>query len=128
MGCKSHFHIFSQVLSRGNIVLQGSKKLKIEDHTGGKSFLQPLVFPAGTQQMELMELTVSLLAVTEGAFAFKLRVSSVMSPGVQVVAYAVLPSQGVIAHSAEFTTEKCFSHSVGLHLRLPHSPSGAGVP
>lgn len=69
-----------------------------------------------------------LSAVTEGAFTFKLRVSSDMSPEVQVVAYAVLPSQGVMAHSAEFTTEKCFSHSVGLHLHRPHSPSGAGVP
>lgn len=70
----------------------------------------------------------SLLAVTEGAFIFKLQVSADMSPEVQVVAYAVLPSQGVIAHSAEFATEKCFSHIVGLHLRLPDSPSGAALP
>lgn len=70
----------------------------------------------------------SLLAVTEGEFSFKLPVSSDMSPEVQVVAYAVLPSQGVIAHGAEFATEKCFSHVVRLHLPPPHSPSGAGVP
>lgn len=66
--------------------------------------------------------------MTEGAFTFKLRVSSDMSPEVQVVAYAVLPSQGVVAHSAEFATEKCFSHDVGLRLGLPRSPRGAGVP
>ncbi|XP_011607095.2 alpha-2-macroglobulin-like [Takifugu rubripes] len=75
------------VLSRGNIVLQGAKKLTIEDHT-----------------------------VTEGAFIFKLQVSADMSPEVQVVAYAVLPSQGMIAHSAEFATEKCFSHIVSLEF------------
>lgn len=66
--------------------------------------------------------------MTEGAFAFKLPVSSDVSPEVQVVAYAVLPSQGVIAHSAQVSTEKCFSHMVGLPLHLPHCPSGAAAP
>lgn len=56
----------------------------------------------------------SLVAVTEKEFTFKLRISSDMSPEIQVVAYAILPSQGVIAHSANFPTEKCFSHDVSL--------------
>lgn len=44
MPAESPFPIFSQVLSRGNIVLQGAKKLRIGDHTGGRRS------PAGTQQ------------------------------------------------------------------------------
>lgn len=53
--------------------------------------------------------------MTEKEFTFRMMISSDMSPEVQVVAYAVLPSQGVIAHSADFATEKCFSHKVRLH-------------
>ncbi|XP_035536272.1 alpha-2-macroglobulin-like, partial [Morone saxatilis] len=37
------------------------------------------------------------------------------------VAYAILPSETVIAHSADFSTEKCFSHKVSLEF----SPSSA---
>ncbi|XP_034549611.1 alpha-2-macroglobulin-like isoform X2 [Notolabrus celidotus] len=80
------------VLSRGAIVMQGSKQIEIQD--------KPM---------------------TEGQMSFKLRVSPEISPVVQVVAYAVLPSERVIAHSAEFTTEKCFSHKVSLEF----SPSSA---
>lgn len=35
-----------------------------------------------------------------------------MAPFIQVVAYAVLPSENVIAHSADLSVEKCFSHKV----------------
>ena len=35
-----------------------------------------------------------------------------MSPEVQVLAYAILPSESVIAHSAEFSTETCFDNKV----------------
>lgn len=44
--------------------------------------------------------------------SFKLKVSPEMAPDVQVVAYAVLPSQTVIAKSTDFSTEKCFSVNV----------------
>ncbi len=54
------------------------------------------------------------VSVTEGEVSFKLKVSPEMAPGVQVVAYAVLPSETVIAHSAELTTEKCFSNKVSV--------------
>ncbi|XP_034557121.1 alpha-2-macroglobulin-like [Notolabrus celidotus] len=80
------------VLSRGAIVMQGSKQIEVQD--------KPM---------------------TEGQMSFKLRVSPEIAPVVQVVAYAVLPSETVIAHSAEFTTEKCFSHKVSLEF----SPSSA---
>ncbi|XP_034549609.1 murinoglobulin-1-like [Notolabrus celidotus] len=80
------------VLSRGAIVMQGSKQIEVQD--------KPM---------------------TEGQMSFKLRVPPEISPVVQVVAYAVLPSERVIAHSAEFTTEKCFSHKVSLEF----SPSSA---
>uniref|UniRef100_A0A3Q1J7H3 Alpha-2-macroglobulin-like n=1 Tax=Anabas testudineus TaxID=64144 RepID=A0A3Q1J7H3_ANATE len=44
-----------------------------------------------------------------------------MAPEFQVVAYTVLPSETVIANSADFSTEKCFSHKVSLEF----SPSSA---
>ncbi|KAK5621451.1 hypothetical protein CRENBAI_005980 [Crenichthys baileyi] len=58
-----------------------------------------------------------------GEVSFKLRVSADMAPDVQVVAYAVLPSENVIAHSSDFKTEKCFNNKVSLEF----SPS-SGVP
>lgn len=51
-------------------------------------------------------------SVSEGEVSFKLKVSPEMAPDVRVVAYAVLPSENVIAHSADFSTEKCFGHKV----------------
>ncbi|GLD52917.1 alpha-2-macroglobulin-like isoform X1 [Lates japonicus] len=44
-----------------------------------------------------------------------------MAPEIQVVAYAILPSGNVIASSADFNTEKCFSHKVSLEF----SPTSA---
>ncbi|XP_074542611.1 alpha-2-macroglobulin-like protein 1 [Halichoeres trimaculatus] len=80
------------VLSRGAIVMQGFKQIEVQN-----------------------------IPVTEGQVSFKLRVSPEIAPEVQVVAYAVLPSETVIAHSADFTTEKCFSNKVSLEF----SPSSA---
>uniref|UniRef100_A0A7N8XM52 Alpha-2-macroglobulin-P-like n=1 Tax=Mastacembelus armatus TaxID=205130 RepID=A0A7N8XM52_9TELE len=62
-----------------------------------------------------------LVSVNEGEVSFKLKLSPEMAPFVQVVAYAVLPSETVIANSANFSTEKCFSHKVSLEF----SPSSA---
>ncbi|XP_026166070.1 LOW QUALITY PROTEIN: alpha-2-macroglobulin-like [Mastacembelus armatus] len=59
--------------------------------------------------------------VTQGQVSFKLNVSPEMVPFVQVVTYAVLPSETVIASSADFSTEKCFTHKVSLEF----SPSSA---
>uniref|UniRef100_A0A8C9XKM8 Alpha-2-macroglobulin-like n=1 Tax=Sander lucioperca TaxID=283035 RepID=A0A8C9XKM8_SANLU len=55
-----------------------------------------------------------LVSVNEGKVSFKLTVSPDMAPDVQVVAYAILPSETVIANSADFSTEKCFSQKVSL--------------
>ncbi|TMS07017.1 Alpha-2-macroglobulin-like protein 1, partial [Larimichthys crocea] len=80
------------VLSRGAIVMQGLKQAEVLDKS-----------------------------VTEGEVSFKLKVSAEIAPVVQVVAYAVLPSETVIANSSDFSTEKCFSHKVSLEF----SPSSA---
>ncbi|KAK2846828.1 hypothetical protein Q5P01_009827 [Channa striata] len=80
------------VLSRGAIVLQGYKNVNLKD-----------------------------ASVNEGEVSFKLKVSPEMAPDVQVVAYTVLPSERVIANSADFKTEKCFSQKVSLEF----SPSSA---
>uniref|UniRef100_A0A3P9C0N3 Alpha-2-macroglobulin n=1 Tax=Maylandia zebra TaxID=106582 RepID=A0A3P9C0N3_9CICH len=61
------------------------------------------------------------VSVNEGQVSFKVRVSPEMAPEFQVVAYAVLPSEDVIAHSADFSTEKCFSNKVSVEF----SPSSA---
>ncbi|XP_078102954.1 LOW QUALITY PROTEIN: alpha-2-macroglobulin-like [Sander vitreus] len=80
------------VLARGAIVLQGVEQVVVEDKL-----------------------------VNEGEVSFKLTVSPDMAPDVQVVAYAILPSETVIANSADFSTEQCFSHKVSLEF----SPSSA---
>ncbi|XP_070684724.1 alpha-2-macroglobulin-like [Pempheris klunzingeri] len=79
------------VISRGAIVMQGSKGIKVQE------------------------------LVTEGVVSFRLKVSPDMAPQVQVVAYAILPGEDVIAHSTDFSTEKCFSHKVSLEF----SPTSA---
>lgn len=57
------------------------------------------------------------ISVTEGELSFPLIVTPAMAPDVVVVVYAILPSETVIAHSADFTTEKCFSNKVGPRER-----------
>ncbi|XP_063322346.1 alpha-2-macroglobulin-like [Pelmatolapia mariae] len=80
------------VLSRGAVTMQGQKQFQVQDRS-----------------------------VNEGQVSFKVRVSPEMAPEFQVVAYAVLPSEDVIAHSADFSTDKCFSNKVSVEF----SPSSA---
>ncbi|XP_037336673.2 alpha-2-macroglobulin-like [Pungitius pungitius] len=80
------------VLARGVIVAQGVKQVKVQDKS-----------------------------VNEGEVSFKLTVSTDMAPDIQVLAYAVLPSETVIANSADFSVEKCFSNKVSLEF----TPSSA---
>ena len=61
---------------------------------------------------------VVAVSVTEGEVSFRLKVSAEIAPDVQIVAYAVLPSETVIAHSADFSTEKCFTNKVSMRRRL----------
>ncbi|KAF3847192.1 hypothetical protein F7725_020220 [Dissostichus mawsoni] len=80
------------VLSRGAIVMQGHNRIDVEDQS-----------------------------VNEGQVSFKLTVSPDMAPDIQVIIYAMLPSETVIANSADFSIEKCFSNKVSLEF----SPSSA---
>ncbi|XP_041665327.1 alpha-2-macroglobulin-like [Cheilinus undulatus] len=80
------------VLARGALVMQGSDYIEV-----------------GNQ------------SVTEGEITFKMTVSPEMAPEIQFVVYAVLPSEVVIANTADFSVEKCFSHKVSLKF----SPSSA---
>ncbi|XP_040046628.2 alpha-2-macroglobulin [Gasterosteus aculeatus] len=80
------------VLARGAIVAQGVKQVKVQDKS-----------------------------VNEGEVSFKLTVSPDMAPDIQVLAYAVLPSENVIANSADFSVQKCFGNKVSLEF----SPSSA---
>ncbi|XP_041668406.1 alpha-2-macroglobulin-like [Cheilinus undulatus] len=73
------------VLSRGNIVMQGHQKVKVHNES-----------------------------VTNGQISFTLKVTPDLTPQIQVVAYASLPNKILIAHSAEFATEKCFNSKVSL--------------
>ncbi|XP_063762429.1 alpha-2-macroglobulin-like [Eleginops maclovinus] len=84
--------IMCLVLSRGAIVMQGVKRVETQDKS-----------------------------VNEGQVSFKLTVSPDMAPNIQVIIYAILPSETVIAKSADFSVEKCFSHKVSLEF----SPSSA---
>uniref|UniRef100_A0A3Q3CXW5 Alpha-2-macroglobulin bait region domain-containing protein n=1 Tax=Haplochromis burtoni TaxID=8153 RepID=A0A3Q3CXW5_HAPBU len=59
-----------------------------------------------------------------GEVSLKLTVSPEMTPDIQIVAYAVLPSENVIAHSAEFSTEKCFTNMVSVHFVPPSAVPG----
>lgn len=66
--------------------------------------------------MMMLAKAASPVADVKGEFTFKVGVSADIAPGFQVVAYAILPSQGVIAHSLDFDTEKCFGYSVSVCL------------
>ncbi|XP_041850344.1 pregnancy zone protein-like isoform X2 [Melanotaenia boesemani] len=76
------------VLSRGAIITQGQKQFQIQDNQ----------------------------SVNKGEVSFKFEVSPDMAPDVQIVAYAILPSMNVIAHSADVPTEKCFRNKVLLEF------------
>uniref|UniRef100_A0A667Z531 Alpha-2-macroglobulin bait region domain-containing protein n=1 Tax=Myripristis murdjan TaxID=586833 RepID=A0A667Z531_9TELE len=89
---QSSVDVIYLILSRGFIVKQGLVKVEVQDDP-----------------------------VTSGEVSFEVKVSPDMAPLVQVVAYAVLPSETVIAHSADFSTEKCFSNKVSLEF----NPSSA---
>ncbi|XP_041849849.1 alpha-2-macroglobulin-like protein 1 [Melanotaenia boesemani] len=80
-------HVMYLVLSRGAIIMQGQKQFQVQDNQ-----------------------------MNEGEVSFKLKVSPDMAPEFQVVAYAILPSMNVIAHKADFFTEKCFKNKVSLEF------------
>ncbi|KAK7883159.1 hypothetical protein WMY93_029333 [Mugilogobius chulae] len=78
----------------------------------------------GLVMQGIEEISVGKDPVTEGCVTFKLRVTADLAPEFSVVAYAVLPSTFVIAHSQTFQTEKCFSHKVELEFTPPQGVPG----
>uniref|UniRef100_A0A3Q3EWB0 Alpha-2-macroglobulin domain-containing protein n=1 Tax=Labrus bergylta TaxID=56723 RepID=A0A3Q3EWB0_9LABR len=67
------------------------------------------------------------VALTDGKIIFTLKVTPDLAPEFQVVAYAVLPNEIVIADSAIFQTEKCFSHKVSLAFSPTSAIPGEGT-
>lgn len=55
-----------------------------------------------------------VVSVTEGEVGIRLDVSAEIAPLAQVVVFAILPSETVIAKSADFAVEKCFNHKVSV--------------
>ncbi|XP_039986149.1 alpha-2-macroglobulin-like isoform X2 [Xiphias gladius] len=84
---KVNVDVIYLVVYRRTIVMQGFKQVEVHDKL-----------------------------VTEGEISFKLHVVPEMAPNFQVLAYAILPSETMIANNAEFSTEKCFSHKVSLEF------------
>ena len=64
--------------------------------------------------VHLIEANTRIISVTKGEVSIKLEVSPDMAPLVQVVVYAGLPSENIIAHKADFDTEKCFANKVSV--------------
>uniref|UniRef100_A0A3P8V405 Alpha-2-macroglobulin-like n=2 Tax=Cynoglossus semilaevis TaxID=244447 RepID=A0A3P8V405_CYNSE len=76
-----------------------------------------LVLSRGTiVSIAFREFDVNDQRVTEGELSFKLYIRPEMAPEIQVVVYTVLPSETVLADSADFSTEKCFKHKVSLEF------------
>uniref|UniRef100_A0A8D3E523 Si:ch211-212c13.8 n=1 Tax=Scophthalmus maximus TaxID=52904 RepID=A0A8D3E523_SCOMX len=96
-----------------------SIKYTVVGEKQGSATLMYLVLSRGAIVMQGFEL-VEVQDET-GKVSFKLNVQPEIAPGVQVVAYAVLPSENVIAHKVDFSVEKCFSHKVSLEFS-PSSP------
>uniref|UniRef100_A0A672JGA0 Alpha-1-macroglobulin-like n=1 Tax=Salarias fasciatus TaxID=181472 RepID=A0A672JGA0_SALFA len=75
----------------------------------------------------LVNFSSFFVSVNQGTVSFKLEVSPDMAPEIQVVVYAVLPSENVIANSADFNVEKCFGHKVSLEFAPTTSVPGEEV-
>uniref|UniRef100_A0A671UDQ6 Alpha-2-macroglobulin bait region domain-containing protein n=1 Tax=Sparus aurata TaxID=8175 RepID=A0A671UDQ6_SPAAU len=111
---------------KGNFHLHVSKMRHCTHHLLGNIYKSPnnTLFKVTfffTCMMIAVNNSWFVVSVTEGEVSFKLKVSAEIAPDVQIVAYAVLPSETVIAHSADFSTEKCFSNKVSVEF----SPSSA---
>ncbi|KAM6987442.1 murinoglobulin-2-like [Tautogolabrus adspersus] len=95
---RSAVDVMYLVLSRGNIAMQGHQKVEVQNES-----------------------------VTEGEIIFTLKVTPDLAPEFQVVSYAVLPNEIVIADRAIFQTEKCFSNKVSLAFSPTSAVPGEGT-
>uniref|UniRef100_A0A672NJ38 Alpha-2-macroglobulin-like protein 1 n=1 Tax=Sinocyclocheilus grahami TaxID=75366 RepID=A0A672NJ38_SINGR len=89
--------IIYMVLSRGVIVLHGFQKVQVR-----------------------------ALNALSGTVSFELSVSPDMAPVVQILAFCVLPSENVVAASADFHTEMCFQNRVSLQFSPPTAVPSEG--
>uniref|UniRef100_A0A673C3P3 Uncharacterized protein n=1 Tax=Sphaeramia orbicularis TaxID=375764 RepID=A0A673C3P3_9TELE len=94
-------------------------------HTDVTFSIQYTVVKEAQSSMDVMYLVSSTSkqehSANEGEVTFNLHVDPELAPEFHIVAYAILSSGFVIAHEAEFSTEKCFGHKVLLDF----SPSSA---
>uniref|UniRef100_A0A671U9I5 Alpha-2-macroglobulin-like n=1 Tax=Sparus aurata TaxID=8175 RepID=A0A671U9I5_SPAAU len=93
-----------------------SIKYTVAGEAPGSADVMYLVSGGFTCMMIVVNNSWFAVSVTEGELSFKLKVSAEIAPDVQIVAYAILPSETVIAHSADFSTEKCFSNEVSVEF------------
>uniref|UniRef100_A0A3Q1J6W2 Alpha-2-macroglobulin bait region domain-containing protein n=1 Tax=Anabas testudineus TaxID=64144 RepID=A0A3Q1J6W2_ANATE len=121
-------HRFILAYSTGNSVKVKKKDKPLSCDTEEDIFIQYTVVGEAQGKVDVMYLVtngskqlVFPVSVNEGEVSFKLKMSPEMAPEVQIVAYAVLPNEKMFANSADFSTEKCFSHKVSLEF----SPSPA---
>uniref|UniRef100_A0A3Q3RYF0 Alpha-2-macroglobulin-like n=1 Tax=Mastacembelus armatus TaxID=205130 RepID=A0A3Q3RYF0_9TELE len=152
------FNLYAKILSMvqqlspaGKSVSSLQVKNKDKPLSCGKEeeiFIQYTIVGEAQGSVDVMFLVLSrgaivllwfIVPVTQGQVSFKLKVSPEMVPLVQVVTYAVLPSETVIASSADFSTEKCFTHKFtpssavpGEHVTMtltaePHSLCGVSA-
>lgn len=105
-------HWFPQIVSRGKIVNHGVQKVEILNDPGRPS--QFFIAHFGNLSLLFRCKRSVPLSVTTGSTSFTVKMSPELSPVLQVVAYVILPSEHVIAHTADLNVNKCFSNKVGV--------------
>uniref|UniRef100_A0A673C1F4 Alpha-2-macroglobulin bait region domain-containing protein n=1 Tax=Sphaeramia orbicularis TaxID=375764 RepID=A0A673C1F4_9TELE len=90
-------------------------------HTDVTFSIQYTVVKEAQSSMDVIFINGVCFLANEGEVTFNLHVDPELAPEFHIVAYAILSSGFVIAHEAEFSTEKCFGHKVLLDF----SPSSA---
>uniref|UniRef100_A0AAQ6ILG4 Uncharacterized protein n=1 Tax=Anabas testudineus TaxID=64144 RepID=A0AAQ6ILG4_ANATE len=130
-GSKKTVHSFKvekYVLPKFSVKLNVSNAIRMGEDLNAEVFLQLTSVHEARFLSAVSNLTVFLfrtvgfvVSVTEGELSVKVKVSPEMAPDFVLLAYAVLPSEIVIASSAQFSTEECYSNKVSLRF----SPSSA---
>nr|XP_034960986.1 alpha-2-macroglobulin-like [Zootoca vivipara] len=64
---------------------------------------------------------------TKGVFSLDLPVDADIAPLARLLLYTVLPSGELVAHSADFTVEKCFRNKVELRFSEPRGLPGSQI-
>ncbi|KAJ0063643.1 hypothetical protein NL108_004480, partial [Boleophthalmus pectinirostris] len=69
----------------------------------------------------------SVLTVIEGVVPFTFVMTGEMTPQVEIVAYAILPSKKIIAATETFGTELCFNSEVSVEFSTPSAVPQEGI-